>query len=73
MTAFSPQVVGLTQRIDRFTANAGSNAGGAISATRNATTGYPLVLRPSEKSKAALIFTPTGGPGMAGAAATLRF
>ena len=35
--------------------------------------GYPLVLRPSEKSKAALIFTPTGGPGMAGAAATLRF
>jgi PEGA domain len=35
--------------------------------------GYPLVLRPSEKSKAALIFTPAGGPGMAGAAATLRF
>jgi hypothetical protein len=36
--------------------------------------GYPLVLRPSEKTtKAAIIFTPTGGPGMAGAAATLRF
>jgi hypothetical protein len=35
--------------------------------------GYPLVLRPSEKTKAAIIFTPTGGPGMAGAAATMRF
>ena len=35
--------------------------------------GYPLVLRPSEKTKAAIMFTPTGGPGMAGAAATLRF
>ena len=35
--------------------------------------GYPLVLRPSEKTKAAMIFTPPGGPGMAGAAATLRF
>jgi hypothetical protein len=35
--------------------------------------GYPLVMRPSEKSKTALWFTPTGGPGMAGAAATLRF
>lgn len=32
------------ERIDRFTANAGSNAGGAISATRNNTTGFPLVL-----------------------------
>ena len=35
--------------------------------------GYPLVMRPSEKSKTALWLTPTGGPGMAGAAATLRF
>jgi hypothetical protein len=36
--------------------------------------GYPLVLRPGEKTtKAAIYFTPTGGPGMAGAAATLRF
>ena len=32
------------ERIDRFTANAGSNPGGVISATRNSTTGYPLVL-----------------------------
>lgn len=32
------------ERIDRFTANAGSNAGGVISATRNNTTGFPLVL-----------------------------
>ena len=32
------------ERIDRFTANAGANPGGAIAATRNNTTGYPLVL-----------------------------
>jgi hypothetical protein len=32
------------ERIDRFTANAGSNEGGVISATRNNGTGYPLVL-----------------------------
>jgi hypothetical protein len=32
------------ERIDRFTANAGSNPGGSISATRNNGTGFPLVL-----------------------------
>ncbi|MBA2303379.1 MAG: TonB-dependent receptor, partial [Acidobacteria bacterium] len=32
------------ERIDRFTANAGSNSGGVIAATRNNTTGFPLVL-----------------------------
>jgi hypothetical protein len=32
------------ERIDRFTANAGSNAGGTISAARNNGTGFPLVL-----------------------------
>jgi hypothetical protein len=32
------------ERIDRFTANAGSNEGGVISASRNNGTGYPLVL-----------------------------
>jgi hypothetical protein len=32
------------ERIDRFTGNAGSNAGGVISATRNNGTGFPLVL-----------------------------
>jgi hypothetical protein len=45
----------------------------AVGLVTAAIAGYPLVLRPSEKSKAAFIFTPTGGPGMAGAAATLRF
>jgi Carboxypeptidase regulatory-like domain len=32
------------ERIDRFTANIGANAGGAVTVTRNLTTGYPLVL-----------------------------
>ena len=32
------------ERIDRFTANAGSNSGGSIAATRNYTTGFPLQL-----------------------------
>ena len=32
------------ERIDRFTGNAGANAGGVISATRNNGTGFPLVL-----------------------------
>jgi hypothetical protein len=32
------------ERIDRFTVNAGSNPGGTLAATRNMTTGFPLVL-----------------------------
>ena len=31
------------ERIERFTVNAGDNPGGAISVTRNLTTGYPLI------------------------------
>ena len=35
--------------------------------------GYPLVLKPSEKSKTAFIFTPTATPDGAGGAVTVRF
>jgi hypothetical protein len=49
------------ERIDRFTANSGSNAGGVISATRNNTTGYPLVL-PGESHPVLLSQTSRLGP-----------
>jgi hypothetical protein len=49
------------ERIDRFTANAGSNAGGAISATRNNTTGFPLVL-PGETHPVLISQTSRLGP-----------
>ena len=49
------------ERIDRFTANAGSNPGGVISATRNATTGYPLVV-PGEQYPVLLSQTSRLGP-----------
>ena len=49
------------ERIDRFTANAGANAGGVISATRNNTTGYPLVL-PGEQHPVLLSQTSRLGP-----------
>jgi hypothetical protein len=35
--------------------------------------GYPLVLKPSEKSKTAFIFTPTATPAGGGGAVTVRF
>jgi PEGA domain-containing protein len=35
--------------------------------------GYPLVLKPSEKSKTAFIFTPTATPDGAGGSVTVRF
>jgi hypothetical protein len=49
------------ERIDRFTVNAGSNPGGVISATRNATSGYPLVL-PGESYPVLLNQTSRLGP-----------
>ena len=49
------------ERIDRFTANSGSNAGGVISASRNNTTGYPLVL-PGESHPVLLSQTSRLGP-----------
>jgi hypothetical protein len=49
------------ERIDRFTANAGSNPGGSIAATRNSSTGYPLVL-PGESHPVLLSETSRLGP-----------
>lgn len=49
------------ERIDRFTANAGSNPGGQIAASRNNSTGYPLVL-PGESHPVLLSETSRLGP-----------
>ena len=49
------------ERIDRFVANAGSNPGGAIAASRNNGSGYPLVL-PGESHPVLLSETARLGP-----------